>query len=104
MTKFLQFESQGLLDSLNISSKLIGWQNIIKDKCLNNELMDVKSINMPDFSKDLTHNDIYIFAGFQKPGYHQVVIYDPKLERAFCKELMINVNLREDLYPEFPVI
>ena len=46
-----------------------GWEHLIKDKCKNNELMDIKSINLPDLEEDLGQ-DIYIFATFAKPGYH----------------------------------
>ena len=48
--KFLQFESQALHDELNINDKLLGWEVLLKDKCLRNELMDVKLINMPDLN------------------------------------------------------
>ena len=44
-----------------------------------------------------------MFAGFLKPGYHQLLIYDPQLERAYCKDFVVNLNLREDIFPEFPL-
>jgi len=37
-----------------------------------NELMDVKNVNLPDFSKgmEVEKEDWFIFAGMTKPGYH----------------------------------
>jgi len=26
------------------------------------------------------------------------------LERAFCKDFILNLNLREDIYPEYPIL
>ena len=72
--------------------------------------MDVKSINIPNLSfiptKEIPSNNsnIYIYAAFAKPGHHQILIYDPLINRAFCKDFMINLNLREDIFPEFPVL
>jgi len=99
---FLETEQYHLLAQLGINEKLEGWEKLMKNKCLNNELMDVKNINLPDFSKDLKDKDYYVFAGFLKPGYHQLLIYDPQLERAYCKDFVVNLNLREDIFPEFP--
>ena len=38
---------------------------MIRDKCKNNELMDIKSIGLPDLV-DEVGLDIYVFAGFVK--------------------------------------
>ena len=41
--------------------------------CLNNELMNVKNINIPNFEEFDTkckNSDYYIFSDFLKPGYH----------------------------------
>ena len=65
--------------------------------------MDIKNINLPNFNVNLENRDYYVFADFLKPGYHQLLIYDPKLRRAFCKDFMVNLNMREDIYPEFPL-
>ena len=83
---------------------MMGWEKLMRDKCLRNELMDVHCINEPDFCLDLANNDVFIYADFLKPGYHQVLIFDPLLEKAFCKDFMLNINLREDLFPEYPII
>ena len=32
------------------------------------------------------------------------MIFDPKLERAFCKDFMVGLNTRSDLFPEYPMI
>ena len=31
-----------------------------------------------------------------------MLIYDPLLEKAFVKDFVVNLNLREDIFPEFP--
>ena len=72
--------------------------------------MDIKSINIPDLSfiptKEIPNQitEIYIFAQFLIPGYHKILIYDPETQRAYCKDFTVDLNLREDLYPEYPVI
>ena len=76
----------------------------MRDKCLRNELMDVTCINNPDLFSNLKKNEVYIYAEYLKPGYHQLLIFDPLLEKAYCKDFMVNLNLRDDLYPEYPVI
>jgi len=53
-----------------MEEKLQGWEQLMRDKCLKNELMDIKAINMPDLSTNQSKSDIYIYAGFIKPGYH----------------------------------
>ena len=45
--KFLEHESEELLEDLDIKSRLVGWEKLIIDKILRNELMDIKSINIP---------------------------------------------------------
>ena len=70
--------------------------------CLENELMDVKNINIPDFDSDLHDSDFFVYASYLKPGYHQILIYDPLTEKAFIKDFVVNLNLREDIFPEYP--
>lgn len=65
--------------------------------------MDVKNINMPDFNtEDLDKKKLFIYACFLKPGYKKFLIYDPKINRAFVKDFVVNLNLREDYFPEYP--
>ena len=104
MIKYLQFESEKLLNDLNLGPRLLGWELLMRDKCLRNELMDVECINNPDLCSNLKNSDVYIYADFLKPGYHQLLIFDPLLERAYCKDFMLNLNLREDIFPEYPVM
>ena len=66
--------------------------------------MDVECVNNPDLCADLKNSDVYVYANFLKPGYHQLLIFDPLLEKAYSKDLMVNVNLRDDLFPEYPII
>jgi len=44
----------------------------------------------------------YCFAQFLDPGYHQLIIYDPQTEQAFCQELVIDINYQQVLFPELP--
>jgi len=32
------------------------------------------------------------------------LIYDPQVHKAYCKDFIVNLNKREDLYPEYPII
>ena len=102
MKELFKQENYNLLNSLDITKKFEGWEDLLKFICLENELMDVKNINIPDFTKDLTNSDYYVFAGYLKPGYHQILIYDPQLEKAFVKDFVVNLNLKEDLFLEYP--
>ena len=52
--------------------------------------MDIKNINIPDFANELRNADVYVFADFLKPGYHQLLIFDPVTERAYCKDFVVN--------------
>ena len=104
MIKYLQFESEKLLVDLKLDERLNGWEKVLRDKCYRNELMDILCINNPDLCADLANSDCYVYAEFLKPGYHQLLIFDPLFERAYCKDFMVNINMREDLFPEFPII
>ena len=86
MELYFQTEPEHLLRQLGINNKLKGWEKVLKQKVSANELMDVKNINIPDFSKFLEHKDYYCFAEYLKAGYHQILIYDPKFHRAYCKD------------------
>ena len=54
-----------------LNKKLKGWENLIRDKCLKNELMDIKTVNIPNLKESEDQSqEIFIYAGFLKPGYH----------------------------------
>ena len=88
---------------MNIKEKLDGWQHILDDKCNFNELTDTTKLNAPSLEDELHRKDYYVFAGFLNPGYHQVLIYDPELDRAFVKDFIVGLNTK-DFYPEFPLL
>jgi len=69
----------------------------------NNELIDVKTVNRPNFSERIDNEEWFTFAGIYPPGYHQVLIYDPELNRAFCKDFVVKHNSKDFYYPEYPV-
>ena len=66
----MDFDNIEVLEGMNIKEKLDGWQAVLDDKCNYNELTDVSKVNEPNFEEDLHKRDIFIFAGFLKPGYH----------------------------------
>lgn len=37
-----------MLKELGVANRLDGWKHVINDICLNNELTDVKNINIPN--------------------------------------------------------
>lgn len=48
------------------------------------------------------NEDYFVYAAFLKPGIHQLVIYDPLKDKAFCKELLVEPSQYSDVFPEFP--
>lgn len=62
---------------MNLEARLNGWESLMRDKCYRNELMDIECVNNPDLCSDLKTSDVFIFADYIKPGYHQILIYDP---------------------------
>ena len=43
----------------------------------------------------------FIYAALLPPGHHSFLIYDPELDKAFCKELVIEAN-SQDFYSDMP--
>lgn len=79
--------------------KLNGWNKYLSDKCTENELVDVRRINYPKDLRKMKQQHgkeqppgIYTYACILPPGYHQFIIYDPISQRAFCKEMVIDLN------------
>ena len=86
---------------MKLDEKLLGWQYILKDQCMQNELTDVKTVNMPNFGVNQDGKDWFVYTCNLNPGYHKLLIYDPELHRAFCKDFVVGLN-RRDVYPEYP--
>jgi len=60
-----------MLKILKIEKCFQGWQFIMNDMALNNELTDIKIINFPNLaSHNINNQDFFMFAEFLKPGYH----------------------------------
>lgn len=58
-----------ILDILKCTRCFEGWPFVINDMALNNELIDVKPINLPDLESSVVENeDWYTFAGFFPAG------------------------------------
>lgn len=73
-----------------------GWKHVLNDLTLHNELSDVRVVNLPDLNAyNIEKQDWFTFAGFFPPGYHQILIFDPKYRRAFCKDLVLKMNRRD---------
>ena len=71
---------------------------------LHNELTDVRSINCPELSAyNVEAQEWFTFSAFLKPGHQQIIIYDPKVDRAFCKDFVTKLNMRDFIYPEYPI-
>ena len=59
---------------------------------------------MPDISAyNIEQQEWFTFADYLPSGYHQCLIYDPLLERAFCKDFVLKLNQRDFVYPEYPI-
>jgi hypothetical protein len=101
--RYLEFDDNSVLENLMINQKLTGWQTILDDKCNNNELTDVHTVNPPNFSESIEDRDYFIYSTFLAPGYHQIVIYDPDTRRAYCKDIIVGMN-HKDFYPEYPIL
>jgi hypothetical protein len=50
--------------------------------------------------KDLvdSRDNIYVYAGFLKPGKHQIIIYDKKVEKYFARDIIIDFR-NHDIQP-----
>ena len=54
----MRLASEELHEKIGFDDKLEGWESLIHDKCLKNELMDVKTINIPDLSKSHADSEV----------------------------------------------
>jgi hypothetical protein len=51
---------------------------------------ELVSINFPYF--DGNNEEVYVFSGFVRPGRHVIIIYDPKLDDFFFKDIVVEVR------------
>ena len=94
------------LKSTSILDKCRDWQDILYDKCLENQLTDVHvenatSQDFENFRDEDLNKNMFVYAAYLVPGIHKFVIYCPISKRAFCKTIMVDVNTK-DQYPEYP--
>lgn len=97
-------DNSEMYEELGISEKLTGWAHIVSDMALHNELLDINPVNPPEVSAyNVEAEHWFTFGGFVKPGYHQIIIYDPLLDRGFCGDFVCKPNERAFVYPEYPI-
>jgi hypothetical protein len=46
--KFLKTDAYELLEEMKVVNQLLGWQFILHDMVMNNEVYDISAINMPE--------------------------------------------------------
>jgi hypothetical protein len=103
IVKVCEYDGIQALETVGILDKLVGWADVVHDKCCMNELTDVHVENASDF-KDLrgpSAKDFYVYANYLKPGRHKFLIYCRQSNRAFVKSILVGINT-QDFYPEFP--
>ena len=71
---------------------------LFNDKCRNNTVMDVTTVNLSDDKKKLPD---FVYAAFLSPGLHQFLIYCPKTDSLFVKDVMIDLSHCE-YFSEYP--
>lgn len=86
--KFLKIDDY--IEKIKAKRYLKDWKRILMDMCKDNQLTDTQCINFPNMNvSTIEDQDWFTFAAFVPAGYHQVLIYDPKLERAFCQDFVV---------------
>lgn len=106
--KFLEGEDNNKIKKMGVFRYLTGWNKLLYQKCNMNQVLNINSINMPKCVSDplAPHepdsSKYYVFAGFLQPGFHQFIIYDPRDEKAFCNEFIVDFNPNQVFYPEMP--
>lgn len=93
----------------NVEEKFVGWNQLLHDRLTRSELAEAKKINyQPTLAnKQLSLEDsrgIFVYAANLKPGLHKFVIWDPKVEKAYVKEFVLDLNNEMIACPEYPNI
>ena len=91
-----------------------GWESVLADYVLRNELNDVETVNFPkridEFQPEWDNQGkvtnikectTFVYAAYLPPGLHQFLIYDPVTKKAYVKDIILDLNASE-FYPEFP--
>ena len=79
--------SEGIVDQLAARE----WRAVLQ-QCQKYR-RELVSINFPPY--DGQAEDIYVFAGFVKPGRHVIVIYDPERKAFYRKDILVEVRKGE---------
>ena len=106
IVEFSNKDKIGALKATSILKKISDWQELLYDKCLENQLTDVHVENatpqdFENFNDETKNKNMFVYATYLVPGIHKFVIYCPISKRAFCKTIMVDVNTK-DQYPEYP--
>lgn len=105
--QFLQGEYNERVKNMYIFKQLKGWNRVLFHKCNENQREPIYHVNAPEcvqhrYAAPVEDGaDHYVFGTFLEPGHHQFIIYDPLLGKAFCQEFVIELDLLQELYPEF---
>lgn len=87
---FLAGEFNQRAENMELFERLLGWNKLLHMKCFNNHIHQSHPVNVPECVKDSKApledcgNQHYVFAAMLEPGYHQFIIYDPAVNKAFC--------------------
>ena len=87
-----------------IKSRCRGWNRFLYDKCYNNLIWDTHIVNQPSCLKQRDMGQdakVYAYACFLPAGQHQLLIYDPKTNRAYCKDIVVDLGTKE-FYADLP--
>ena len=93
---------------MGVFDQLVGWNKLLHAKCNKNQILPVCTMNKPASILDecagpeQPGDGHYVFATYLEPGYHQFLIYDPLIDKAFCQEMVVDFNPYQQIYPELP--
>ena len=96
--KYLESEQNERAEGLGLFQNLKGWNHLLFQKCNRNQVMRTHSVNLPTCVRDehvpqaAASSSHYVFAAYLEPGLHQIVIYDPLLDEAYCHEFIVELD------------
>lgn len=95
---FLRGEYNERVKTINVFKQLKGWNRVLNQKCYQNHVHPVTKVNTPEcirdsYSPPVTEgSDHYVFGAYLEPNWHQFIIYDPLINRAFCQEFVVEME------------